>query len=103
MLRYQQISEIRKTSKGKSYYGSLRYPVIEPKDSDVYLYTKRLMRLDLLAYHYYGDVTMWTIIARANNLGKGVLFLQPGIRIRIPYPLSESEVIEAFYDVNEKS
>jgi len=102
MLRYQQISDILKDKDGKRYYSSLRYPVMEYRDSDIYIYSKRLMRLDLLAYRYYGDVTLWPIIARANDLGKGTLFLPPGIRIRIPYPLSENEVIDEFYEINEK-
>lgn len=100
MNRYS-ITDIVKNYNGKRKYTSLKYPVIPERDSDIYLYAKRMMRLDLLANTYYGDVTLWPIIARANNIGYGTLFLEPGIRIRIPYPLTESDVIEAFYEINE--
>lgn len=103
MLRYKEISDIIKNTEGKRQYSSLRYPVMDFRDTDIYLYGKRMMRLDLLAYKYYGDVTLWPIIARVNNIGKGTLLVPPGMRIRIPYPLSEPEVLDKFYEVNEKS
>jgi hypothetical protein len=40
----------------------------------------------LLAWKYYKDQTLWWIIARANQeyIGCDSLFIEPGIRIRIP-------------------
>jgi nucleoid-associated protein YgaU len=102
MERYREITNISKTDEGKRRYDSLRYPNIEPKSSDIYFYAKKSDRLDLLAHKYYGDVTLWPIIARANRIGKGSLWAEAGKRIRIPYPLSTEEVIESFFEVNER-
>lgn len=102
MQRYEQVSDTLKTNSGTRKYSSLRYPKFEPKTTDIYIYSKRHMRLDLLAYKYYGDQTLWFILARVNKLGKGSLVTPPGLRIRIPYPISEQEIIDAFYEINEK-
>ena len=56
----------------------------ERTNSDYYITSKITDRLDLLAYKYYGDTSLWWIIAIANNIGKGSLFIEPGIQIRIP-------------------
>jgi len=40
--------------------------------------------LDTLAYKYYGDVNDWWILARANDLGKGSLYVPAGTQLRIP-------------------
>ena len=103
MMRYKEISEIRNDARGNRYYSSLRYPSMPYRDTDIYLYGKRMMRLDLLAYKYYGDVTLWPIIARVNYIGKGTLMVPPGMRIRIPFPLSQADVIDKFYEINEIS
>jgi len=36
------------------------------------------------AYRYYNDVSLWWIIAVANNLGKGKLSLDINKQLRIP-------------------
>lgn len=102
MDRYFQVSDIIKNKDNKRYYSSLKYPNIELKDTDIYIYGKRGLRLDLLAYRYYGDVELWFVIARANNLGKGSLVVPPGKRIRIPYPITTDEVLDRFFEINEK-
>jgi hypothetical protein len=40
--------------------------------------------LDQIAYRYYNDVSLWWIIAVANNLGKGKLSLDINKQLRIP-------------------
>lgn len=42
-------------------------------------------RLDILAKEFYNDETLWYVIARANNLGKGSMHVPPGEIIIIPY------------------
>jgi len=37
-----------------------------------------------LANKYYGDITLWWMIAISNNLGKGTMVVPTGIRLRIP-------------------
>ena len=102
MERYREISNVVKSEDGRRKYTSLRYPTFEPKDSDIYIYSKRHMRLDLLAYRYYDDQRLWFILARVNKLGKGSLITPPGLRLRIPYPLSDQEIVDAFYQINER-
>ena len=60
------------------------YPDISLREDDVYIYAKQGDRLDTLAYKYYGDVNDWWILARANDLGKGSLYVPAGTQLRIP-------------------
>jgi hypothetical protein len=52
--------------------------------NDFYIETKGIERLDKLANEFYGDVTMWWVIATANNLGRGSYVIPPGTKLRIP-------------------
>ena len=56
-------------------------------------------RIDLLAFKYYGDVTLWWVIAKANHLGKGTLRLEPGRQIRIPRAIEA--IMEDFRKLNK--
>ena len=68
-------------------FNSTLYPKIEPSDDDIFVISNTGERLDLLAFTYYGDVTLWWVIAQANNIGKGTLNILPGIQLRIPQNL----------------
>jgi len=59
-------------------------PQIEFSDQDIYIYSKVGDRLDNLAFKYYDDQSLWWVIAKANNIGKGSWILEPGKLIRIP-------------------
>lgn len=83
MERYRNIG-LLKTQDGKRYYKTVRYPEIPKKISDIYIVGQAGDRIDLLANKYYNDVTLWWIIARANNLGKGDLVVPLGKQLRIP-------------------
>lgn len=83
MERYNKI-EILKTNVGKRYYKTVRYPEIPKSVSDIYIVGQAGDRIDLLAQKYYNDITLWWIIARANNIGKGDLVVPLGKQIRIP-------------------
>ena len=83
MSRYKN-TEKRKTEDGKLVYRSTLYENIPVSDNDIYIITQYGDRLDLLAGQYYEDVTLWWIIAAANNLGKGALVVPPGLQLRIP-------------------
>lgn len=63
------------------------YPKIEPSDNDIFVVSNVGDRLDLLAFQYYGDATMWWVIANANQIGKGTLNIKPGTQLRIPQNL----------------
>ena len=57
-------------------------------------------RIDSLAYKFYGDVTLWWIIAKANGI-KGKTALEPGIPLRIPGNITQ--IIENFINLNTSS
>ena len=81
--RYSNIPTILKTGKGR-VYDSVLLPNIDATDSDIVVITVQGDRLDLLANEYYGDSTMWWVIALKNNLTDIDLTMQGGIKLRIP-------------------
>ena len=64
-----------------------RYPKFPKQSTDLYIISRELDRLDLLANEFYKDPRYWWVLAKANNLGKGTLDVPMGIQIRIPMPL----------------
>jgi nucleoid-associated protein YgaU len=88
MNRYKNTKIRRDIANGKltSQYYSQSIPASYPRDSrDTYFYSREGDRLDSLANEFYKDVTLWPVIASANNLGKGTLAIPAGKLIRIPY------------------
>jgi len=84
MARYIN-SEVLKTKESKKQYlESTIYPIVKASDTDLYIISEKGDRLDLLANKYYGDQTMWWIIATANNINDATFYVQPGIQLRIP-------------------
>ena len=81
MDRYRN-TEKRKTEDGKLVYRSTLYDNVPISDDDVYVITQYGDRLDLLAYQFFGDVTLWWYIARANNLFS--INVPENIQLRIP-------------------
>lgn len=69
---------------GKQVYKTTQYPIIVPQDSDAIIISKDGDYLDTLAFKYYGDPTIWWIIALCNNIGKGRLSVPAGMQLRIP-------------------
>ena len=65
-------------------YQTTVYDKVPEDNSDIYVIAQEGDRLDNLAWEYYSDPTLWWIIARANNIGKGTLFPEVGIQLRIP-------------------
>lgn len=64
------------------------YPSIPLSNDDNYVITVLGDRLDLLAFDFYGDSSMWWIIASANALPGDSLYLEPGSQLRIPIDVS---------------
>ena len=69
---------------GKRVLKPTIYPKIPIKDSDIFIYPKFGDRLDNLAQKYYKDISLWWIIAKANNLDSAHIGLTPDEQIRIP-------------------
>lgn len=96
MKRYNNTP--RKIDKsGIRVYQTTYYPEIKISDSDVFIMPKEGQRLDNLAYKYYGDTTLWWIIAKANGI-KGVAVPPIDEPIRIPGNITN--IIENFNDLN---
>tara|TARA_B100000900_G_C20466576_1_gene669550 strand:+ start:65 stop:367 length:303 start_codon:yes stop_codon:yes gene_type:complete len=64
------------------------YPDIESKDSDVIYYAKFDDSLMTLANKFYGDQTLWWIIARANNF-QGRTKFTVGQKLVIPMDIGD--------------
>jgi hypothetical protein len=73
----------------RKYLGSIIYPKIKPTDNDLYVISESTDRLDLLAHKYYGDRTMWWVIAVANNINDASFYVAEGLQLRIPSNLSQ--------------
>ena len=98
MRRYAKTkSKIDKS--GVRVYRTTYYPSIPISDDDKFIRVKVGDRLDTLAHRFYKDVTLWWILAKANNI-KGIGALKPGPVIRIPANISD--IIESFNALNER-
>ena len=93
MQRYEDtVKHIRHHGNGSRRYETILYPSLPRRSSDIYIISKQLQRLDLLAARYYDDSRYWWILKKANNLPGGTLHIPPGTRIRIPFPLTDFEI-----------
>jgi hypothetical protein len=59
-------------------------PVVPTSTSDIQIITTSVERLDKLANTFYGDASLWWIIATANSLGKGTIIVPVDTVLRIP-------------------
>ncbi len=96
MKRYL-LTKKKKDKGGQIVYTTTYYPEIPIRDSDTFFTTTTGERLDSLAYKFYGDTTLWWIIAKANGI-KGIIGLQPGTLLRIPGDIAR--ILEKFRELN---
>jgi hypothetical protein len=87
--RYTYSTLQTESSTKKKYLGSTIYPKIKASDNDLYVISEVTDRLDLLAHKYYGDRTLWWIIAVANNINDASFYVKEGIQLRIPSDISK--------------
>ena len=97
MSRYNS-TQIQTRWDGKRVYMTTQYPVIPVQDTDIQIITNTEDYLDTLALKYYGDPSLYWIIALANNLGKGRLSVPAGLTIRIP--VDTSAILSNFNQLN---
>jgi hypothetical protein len=83
MNRYAA-ADIVKDIKGRRKIQSIILPVIPLSDSDTFILTTSIERLDKLAYSAYGDESYWWVLASCNGLGKGSILVPTNTRLRIP-------------------
>jgi len=82
---------------GVIVYGTTYYPQIPVEDTDKFVYPKDGDRLDTLAYRYYGDTTLWWVIAKANGI-KGKVAVSVDEILRIPGNITT--ILENFRKIN---
>lgn len=96
-MRYSKLNNIKKNRRGNRVYKTPIYPKINTSSTDIYLQSKSTDRLDLLAYKYYGDRTLWWIIAHANKI-KGTLYLPEETQIWIP--MNITKILSDYQELN---
>tara|TARA_R100001015_G_C4631964_1_gene194943 strand:- start:1152 stop:1460 length:309 start_codon:yes stop_codon:yes gene_type:complete len=74
-------------------------PAIARENGDLFIRTVAGDRLDNLASEFYQDVSLWWIIATANQLGKGSFAVPPGTKLRIPQ--NTTDIIDQYRDFNQ--
>jgi hypothetical protein len=82
--RYADTAIIQQGTTGSLYYTNAIYPDIPPQNSDYYVITTMEDRLDLLAFSFYQDSSLWWVIASANALPGDSIYPPIGIQLRIP-------------------
>ena len=99
MNRYRNI-QVGKTPKGNRYIKNPIYPLIEETLDDIYVETEYGDRVDVLAYQFYNDASLWWIITTANpgKLRRDSYVCPAGLQIRIP--LDPSPIIANYERIN---
>ena len=97
MKRYDK-TPIKKSKEGFRVYSTTYYPSIPLSDSDIFITTRESSRLDSLANQYYGDYSLWWVLAKANGI-RGKTVLKAGQILRIPGQLPE--ILDNFEAINE--
>ena len=84
-------------------FTTTKYPEILVEISDIYVYTTRGDRYDILALQYYNDPSLWWIIAQANTNHQTPNSLTPeiGIQLRIPSSDRVTRIISNFKNLNK--
>lgn len=82
--RYQNIPIEKLNVTGSLYYRTNVYPTVEPTNTDYYVITTVEDRLDLLAFDFYQDSSLWWVIASANALPGDSIYPPIGVQLRIP-------------------
>ena len=99
-LRYQNIGTQRTESKKVGYLPT-RYPSLAPTNQDYYIIARAEDRLDLIAFDFYGDATLWWIIATANDIPGDSMYPPMGFQLRIPN--NSSDALNAFNKENSNN
>jgi len=81
MDRYEN-TKIKKKNRKLHSYNTTMMPSFEEKNSDMYFIATEGDRCDLLAHRFYGDSTLWWVIAKVNNLS--TMNIPAGTSLRIP-------------------
>tara|TARA_Y100001972_G_C7548961_1_gene275978 strand:- start:165 stop:470 length:306 start_codon:yes stop_codon:yes gene_type:complete len=81
--RYEDIKTEKKLN-GKVGYLPTIYPSVSLSNEDFYIVAREQDRMDLLAADFYGNSSLWWVIAMANDLPGDSVFPPLGFQLRIP-------------------
>ena len=98
MKRYDS-TQIGVRYDGKRVYTTTQYPEISLSPLDTIVISNDGDYLDTLAHKYYGDPTLWWVIALANGIGKARMSIEPGLQLRIP--ININEILVKFHNLNQ--
>jgi hypothetical protein len=103
MARYTQIPIISTPENTNRRYVKVKYPEIPRGSQDIYVYTTKGDRYDLLAQSYYGDPLLWWIIAlcNLNNTTPDSIYPNVGEQIRIPASDRIAGIISEYETLNK--
>jgi len=101
MSRYNRVPAITSKEDKKRRYINIKYPLISPSPSDIYVYVGQGDRYDTLASSYYSDSSLWWIITQANpNQPFDSLYPNVGAQLRIPSSNRVSSIISSYELLN---
>jgi hypothetical protein len=101
MARYNNIPVFTTPTDSNRRYTVVKYPSIPRGESDIYVYTTKGDRFDILALNYYGDSSLWWIINRANpGQSSDSIYPTVGTQIRIPSPQRISTILSQYSELN---
>ena len=80
--RYENTQTYVNKKNNKQVYKTTIYEKIKQKDADMYFIAQSGDRLDNLAQRFYKNASLWTYIARVNNLK--TMNVPAGTSLRIP-------------------
>ncbi len=105
MNRYADIKVLQTLNndlrtRGIKYKETAQYPIIPQQENDIYAITEWGDRFESLAFQFYGDVTLWWVIAISNPniVDFSSIFIPVGSQIRIPQNISP--IIDSFNELN---
>jgi hypothetical protein len=97
--RYKNTKQL-KTAEGRRYLLNSVYPDIPFSEDDYYVISTGGDRYDTLAQQFYGDSSLWWVIAAANTSKRDSIIPKPGAQLRIP--ADGPSVVALFEDLNRK-
>mgnify|MGYP005827599217 CR=1 FL=1 len=92
-------SLLPRDKKSVNVYLTTYHDPIRELNDDIHLISTEGDRLDTLAHSYYGDNTLWWIIAKANGI-RGKIGLEVATPLRIPGNITT--IIEKFRHINKR-
>ena len=95
--RYENI-QTQTTLSGKVGYLPAIYPSVALSNEDYYIIAREEDRMDLVAEDFFGDSTLWWVIAMANDLPGDTMYPPLGFQLRIPS--NASRAINEFNSLN---